>query len=489
MTLDPAQTVWESLPPELLSRFFIDGGWRVPDSDALCDIVSPSTGQPVLSLPAGQVADMEAAVGSARLAFDKGPWRQMTYQERGLVLRKIARQLRDLGDLPSRLYTAQVAAPIGFASVMAGAGADCFELYADLAEMLPNSETRAMAYGRAEVFYEPCGVAAVITPWNAPLALFSMSVAAALLAGCSVVSKPSPEAPLDALLVAWCAANAGLPPGVLNVVTGGRNAGDFLVRDPRVDKISFTGSSAVGKQIAGIAADRMARVTLELGGKSAAIILPDADIGQAFEHIVPWSMPFSGQICFALTRLLVPRNRAEEITSAYIDAVRSIKLGDPWDATTQMGPVVSAKQRDRILNYIEQGRAQGASLLTGGVSPAKFSSGFFIEPTVFGNVHPGMTIAQEEIFGPLVSIISYEDEEDAIRIANDTKYGLNGAVFAKDAERAMRTAMRIRSGSVSVNTMNIQVAAPIGGFKESGIGRVGGIEGLRSFEETKAIYS
>lgn len=488
MTLDPTRGVWDSLPPETVSRFFIAGDWRAPSSDNVLNLVAPTTGRLALSLPAGTPRDMDAAVAAARVAFDEGPWRRMAYRERGRVLRETARRLRALGDLPARLYTAQVAAPISFAGAMAGVGADCFDLYADLAETLPESESRGVSFGRADVIYEPSGVAAVITPWNAPLALFSMSVAAALLAGCSVVSKPSPEAPLDALLVAWCAAAAGLPPGVLNVVPGGRDAGEFLVRDLRVDKISFTGSNMVGRQIAAIGADRLARVTLELGGKSAAVILPDADLGQALEHIVPWSMPFSGQICFALTRLLVPRSRADEISSAYVDAVLSITLGDPWDAATQMGPVVNARQRDRILSYIDQGRSGGATLLAGGGVPAGFDRGFFVEPTIFGNVGPEMAIAQDEIFGPVVSIISYDDDGDAIRLANDTKFGLNGAVFAKDFDRAMSAARRIRSGSVSVNTMNMQVAAPIGGFKQSGIGRVGGTEGLRSFQEAKTIY-
>lgn len=486
---DPVKAVWGALPPELLSKFYIDGGWHNPTSGTRIEIVSPVTERPVLNVPGGGINDIDTAIAAARQAFDEGSWPRMTFRQRGAILGKIAAELRALGDLPSCLYTAQVGAPISFARMTVGAGADAFEYYAGLAGTLSASEERSVAHGQATVRTEPGGVAAIITPWNAPLALFSLSVAAALLAGCTVVSKPAPETPLDALLVGWCASRAGLPPGVLNIVPADRDAGTHMIRDTRIDKISFTGSTEAGRFVAQAGAERAVRVTLELGGKSAAIILPDADIDAALQHIVPWSMPFSGQICFSLTRLLVPEERAQEITDAYVEAVRGIALGDPWDPATQMGPVVSARQFNRVNRYIELGSSQGARLLTGGRKPAGFDRGYFIEPTVFDAVHPDMTIAREEIFGPVVSVIRYRDEEDAIRIANATPYGLSGAIFGADAARAMDVALQVRSGAVSVNTMNYQVAVPNGGVKQSGIGRVGGVEGLQAYQESKTIYS
>jgi aldehyde dehydrogenase (NAD+) len=338
------------------------------------------------------------------------------------------------------------------------------------------------------VVKEPVGVVAAITPWNAPLVLLCYKVAPALAAGCTVVSKPSPETPLDAHVLAECIESAGLPAGVFNVVPAGREIGDYLVRHPRIDKVSFTGSSAAGRHIAEVCAGRLARTSFELGGKSAAIVLEDADIGKMLQSLVPFSMPITGQVCFSLTRVLVPQSRAREVLDAYVTAVRGMKVGDPFEAETQMGPLAMERQLKRVQGYIAKGRDEGARLVTGGGRPRGLDRGYFVEPTVFADVDSRMTIAQEEIFGPVVSFIRYDGLDEAVRKANDTIYGLHGAVYTADAEQGYEVARRVRSGSVTVNGLIVDPKMPFGGFKQSGIGREGGIEGLDPYFETKTIY-
>jgi aldehyde dehydrogenase (NAD+) len=329
---------------------------------------------------------------------------------------------------------------------------------------------------------------AAITPWNAPMVLLCYKVAAALAAGCTVVAKPAPETPMDAYLLAECIEAAGLPPGVFNVVPAGRETGDYLIRHAGIDKISFTGSTAAGRHIAGVAAERMTRASFELGGKSAAIVLDDADIGQVLGSLVPFSMPITGQVCFSLTRVLAPKSRLEEVLEAYTGAVSQVKVGDPQDAATQMGPLTMRRQLDRVQGYIAKGRGEGAKLVLGGGRPKGFDRGWYVEPTVFTNVDTKMTIAQEEIFGPVVSFIAYDDVDDAVAKANDTIYGLHGAVYSADTERGYAVARRMRSGSVTVNGMVVDPKMPFGGFKQSGIGREGGVEGLELYFELKTVY-
>jgi aldehyde dehydrogenase (NAD+) len=318
--------------------------------------------------------------------------------------------------------------------------------------------------------------------------LLCYKVAAALAAGCTVVAKPSPETPMDAYLVAECIEAAGLPAGTFNVIPAGREVGDLLIRHPGIDKISFTGSTQAGRHIGAVAAERLVRTSFELGGKSAAIFLEDADVAQALKSVVPYSMPITGQVCFSLTRLLVPRSRSAEITDAYLEAVSKIRVGDPFADGVNMGPLTMQRQLERVQAYIAKGIEEGARLRTGGGRPAGFDSGWFIEPTVFDQVTPEMTIAQEEIFGPVVSIIEYDDVDDAVRIANGTIYGLHGAVFSASNENALAVARRIRSGSVTVNGLVVDCTMPFGGFKQSGCGREGGIEGIEPYLETKTIY-
>jgi aldehyde dehydrogenase (NAD+) len=320
------------------------------------------------------------------------------------------------------------------------------------------------------------------------LILLCYKVAAALAAGCTVVSKPSPETPADAYILAECVHEAGVPAGVFNVVPAGREVGDYLIRHPGVDKISFTGSTAAGKHIAEVAARRLTRTSFELGGKSAAIVLPSADMSQVLKSLVPFSMPITGQACFSLTRILAPRPRQQEVAEAYISVIRQVRVGDPFEEPTQMGPLAMARQLERVRGYIETGKRDGAKLALGGGRPESLRRGYFIEPTVFTDVDSRMKIAQEEIFGPVVSVIAYDTIEDAVRIANDTCYGLHGAVYTADPEEGYAIARRIRAGSVGINGLIVDPKMPFGGYKESGMGREGGIEGLDPYFELKTIY-
>ena len=314
------------------------------------------------------------------------------------------------------------------------------DYYAGLIETYAFEDTRKTAYGVAQVIREPVGVAALITPWNATLPILSYKLAAALAAGCTVVIKSSPETPFDALLLAECAQAAGFPPGVINVITADREGGAYLVASPGVNKVSFTGSTAAGKSIAKTCIDRMARFTLELGGKSAAILLDDIDLGATLGGLAPFTMPFSGQICFAQTRILAPRSRLDEIVGAYAGAMSGLTVGDPWSEQTHLGPVSGKQQMSRVLNYIEKGKAEGARLVAGGARSAGFDKGFYIQPTVFTDVSPEMTVAREEIFGPVVVVMPYDDVDDAVRISNASDYGLSGTVFSADPERAYQVA-------------------------------------------------
>ena len=468
---------------------FLNGVWAPPAGKEKLSVISPVTEEAIMTFPDGTPADMDRAVASARAAFDTGPWPRLSPQERGAMLLKVAAVLqRRLPELAAA-WTAQVGAPISLTQYASTQAPGLFEYYGKMIQNYPVVDERKRDDGRvARVVNEPVGVVAAITPWNAPMVLLCYKVAPALAAGCTVVSKPAPETPMDAYLLAECIEEAGLPPGVFNVVPAGRETGDYLIRHPGVDKISFTGSTAAGRQIMAACAARMARCSFELGGKSAAVVLEDADVGQVLQSLVPFSMPITGQVCFSLTRVLVPRSRATEIRDAYVGAVGKMKVGDPFDAATHMGPLTMKRQLDRVQGYIEKGRREGARLVCGGGRPEHLKKGYFIEPTVFADVDTRMTIAQEEIFGPVVSFITYENIDDAVAKANDTMYGLHGAIYTADPERGYHVARRVRSGSLTVNGMIVDYKMPFGGFKQSGIGREGGIEGLENYFEAKTIY-
>jgi aldehyde dehydrogenase (NAD+) len=469
--------------------FYINGEWVKPAGEQVLEVVSPHSEEVFMTFAEGSPADMDKAVAAARHAFDETEWPRLPASVRAGYLRKIAAELRRRHPELAEAWTAQVGAPISFTNYASGQAATLFDFYADEIEKYPIVDERQRDDGRvARVVSEPVGVVAAITPWNAPLVLLCYKVAPALAAGCTVVVKPSPETPIDAHIVAECAAVAGLPPGVLNVVPAGRETGDYLIRHPGIDKVSFTGSTAAGKHIAGVCADRLARVSLELGGKSAAIVLEDADLDQALQSLVPFSMPITGQVCFSLTRVLVPQSRKQEVLDAYVGAVRSLNVGDPFEKSTHLGPLTMARHLERVQGYIQSGIDQGAKLVTGGGRPKHLNSGFYIEPTVFTDVEPSMKIFQEEIFGPVVSFIGYDDEADAVRKANNTVYGLHGAVYTADPERGFDMARRVRSGSLTVNGMIVDPKMPFGGFKQSGIGREGGVEGLELYFEPKTVY-
>ena len=475
--------------PKAPERFFIGGQWLEPISTQRLKVVSPVTEELLFAYPEAGQADIDRAVWAARDAFDNGPWPVMAASERARYLRKVADVItRRLDDI-AMAWTTQVGAPIGLTKKLVGQNATLFNYYADLIETYPFVDQRARDDGgKVKVVKEPVGVCAAITPWNAPMVLLSYKIAAGLAAGCTFVAKPSPETPLEAYILAEAIEEAGLPAGVFNLVPAGREGGDYLVRHKGIDKVAFTGSTAAGKHIAAVCAERLARVSLELGGKSAAILLDDADFAAALPSLMVYSMPITGQVCFSLTRILVPESRKQEFVDLYVGAVKTIKVGDPFDPATQMGPLTMERQRARVEGYIAAGRAEGARIACGGGRPAGLNRGFYVEPTVFVDVDAHMKIAQEEIFGPVMSVIGYSDEEDAVRKANNSVYGLNASVYARDAERAYAVARRVRSGNVTVNGMIVDPKQPFGGFKQSGVGREGGPEGLDNYLETKTIH-
>ncbi|MCB4769460.1 aldehyde dehydrogenase [Ancylobacter sp. Lp-2] len=480
--------ITDELTPKLLECFFINGAWVAGHSGRRAAVIHPATEATVFEVALADTSDMDRAIAAARHAFDHGPWPTMSAGERAQLLARLADRLALRSDLLARLATAQVGMPISFAEILVQAGLARYRYYAELAASYAFEDRRPTARGHARVRREPVGVAALIAPWNAAFPVTAQKVGAALAAGCTCIVKSPVESPVEGLILAECAMEAGLPPGVLNVVTADRPESAYLVASPEVDKISFTGSVAAGRQIGLSAADRMARVTLELGGKSAAIFLEDVDLAAALPALAPFTMPFAGQICFAQTRILAPQSRLDEVVAAYAGIVGTLRLGDPWDRQTQVGPVLNARQRDRVLGYIAEGRDEGARIVLGGGQPAGFNRGYFIEPTVFVDVTPQMAIAREEIFGPVVTVQGYADEEEAIQIANDSELGLSGSVYGRDVEHAYEIACRIRTGQVGINGMELAPSVPFGGYKSSGLGREGGPEGLEAFLETKAVF-
>ncbi len=477
-----------AVPLRHVDRFFIDGQWVAPSTDATFEVIDSSTERVYFRVPEAQPADIDRAVVAARRAFDEGPWPTMSHASRAEFLRGMANGLRERAEDIGQIWPRESGALYVMATRGAAGIAASFDYYAGLADTFPFEERAQPQMGEFGLLVrEPVGVVGAIIPWNAPIGLITYKLAPALLAGCTVILKCSPEAPGDAYVVAEIAEAIGLPAGVLNVVTADRDVSELLVRDERVDKITFTGSTAAGQRIASICGERIARCTLELGGKSAALILDDMDLGAAAATLARAECSLSGQVCSSLTRIVVTRGRHDEMVEALAGAFSQVRVGDPFDPATQMGPLVSGRQRDRVQGYIAKGVEQGATLVTGGGRPKDLDRGYYVEPTVFGNVDNRSVIAQEEIFGPVLSVIPVDDEEQAVAVANDTPYGLNASVFTQDVDRARQVARRLRSGTVGHNAFRTDFGIAFGGFKRSGIGREGGTEGLLPFLETKTV--
>ena len=465
-------------------RFFINGQWASPSSKETIDVHNAGTGEVMGKVPAGTEKDIEAAVAAARAALEG--WSSTPAAKRAEYLQKISDGLKARAAELGSIIAQEVGMPIKLAGrIQAGLPIANFANYAKILGEFSFEEKK----GNSLVVREPVGVVGAITPWNYPLHQIALKVAPALAAGCTVVLKPSEVAPFNAFILAEVIEAAGLPKGVFNVVTGfGPAAGEALVKHPQVDMISFTGSTRAGKRISEVAAATVKRVALELGGKSASVILEDADLAAAVKGTVNGCYLNSGQTCTALTRMLVPASLYEEAAKLAVEAAKAFTLGDPMSEATRLGPLSSQMQLERVRSFIKKGVEEGADLLTGGADkPEGVPGGYFVKPTIFGKVKNSMTIAQEEIFGPVLSIIPYKDEEDAIRIANDSPYGLAGAVWSKDEGRAQKVARRIRAGQIDVNGGAFNMNAPFGGFKQSGRGREAGVYGLEEFLEYKSL--
>jgi len=477
------------LPISHPGAFFIDGQWVAPSTPDRIEVIEAATEEPYFSVAEARVADVARAVAAARRAFDEGPWPRMAPQERGAYLRAFAAEMRKRFDDVTELWPRETGVIARIVPAVMEEVPMAFTYYADLTETYPFEQERPTTSGRGfgMLVAEPVGVVGAIIPWNTPMHLAAWKLAPALAAGCTVIVKASPEAPGSAYIIAEIAEKIGLPAGVVNVITADREASEALVTDRRVDKITFTGSTAVGKRIGGIMAERVGRYTLELGGKSAAIILDDMDIAEAAASLTSSACFVSGQICASLTRMIVPRQRHDALLEALAEGFSRVKLGNPFDASVDMGPVASARQRERILGYVQIGKDEGATLAFGGKRPQGLDRGWFVEPTVFGNVDNGSRLAQEEIFGPVVSVIAAADEEDAIRLANESPFGLNASVFTHDAEKALAVSRRLRTGTVGQNGNRADFGIGFGGFKESGVGREGGVAGLLPYLENKTV--
>ena len=470
-------------------RLYIGGEWVAPSTGAVLTVISPTTETPFITVAEAVAADIDRAVAAARLAFDHGPWPFMAPAERAAIMRRLAEKIRERSDAISIAWPNEMGILRAAASAGTAAAANALDDYTGLAGTFGFEERHTPRRGGAIGLWvrEPVGVVGAIIPWNAPLTLLAHKLGPALLAGCCIVVKASPEAPTVPLMVAEMAEEIGLPPGVINVLTADREASEHLVRHPGVDKISFTGSSATGRRIGSICGGRMARFTLELGGKSAAVILDDYDIETAARAICGPAVFMTGQACSSLTRIVVTRRRHDAMVAALSACFAAVKVGDPLDPASGMGPVAMRRQRDRIEALMQQGIAEGAVPACGGGRPAHLARGFFIEPTVFGHVGNDTTLAREEIFGPVLSVVAADDEAQAIDIANDTVFGLNNSVFTEDVDRAYAVARRLRSGTVGHNVWRTDFSLSFGGFKQSGIGREGILEGLLPYLESKSV--
>jgi aldehyde dehydrogenase (NAD+) len=469
--------------------FFIGGEMVAPSGPDRIEVVEPATEGVLGSCPAGQEADMDRAVAAAREAFDHGPWPRMSPGERADAIARLSVALQARAADIAEVITRENGSPSSW-SIMGQVFSSTMVLdsYVDITKNFTWEEQRQGALSPVTVRKVPVGVCAGIIPWNVPLFISVLKLGPALSAGCTIVLKPAPDTPLDSYLLAEAVVEAEIPPGVVNIVPADRGPSEHLVRHPGIDKVSFTGSVAAGRKIGAICGEQLKRMTLELGGKSAAIILDDVDLEAAMPNLLASGLMNNGQVCGAQSRLLISRAKYDEFVDAIGQAMEAMPVGDPLDPATAIGPLVNASQRDRVKGYQQLGVDEGATVVTGGGQPD--GPGYFIEPTLFANATNDMRIAREEIFGPVLTAIPYDDEADAVRIANDSDMGLCGSVWSADVDHAEELAKQVRTGVVTINSqMILDMKAPFGGFKSSGIGRELGPEGIEPYTELQTIIS
>lgn len=469
---------------------YIDGAWKKSAGGQMLPVISPTTEERIGTIPLATPIDVDQAVAAANRALRSPEWGALEPEKRSRILMRFAEELEKNSADRAALTTIQNGMPISIATAAEGAApVGLVQYYAALAAATPREERRPRVDGTGETLVrrEPIGVVAAIVPWNFPQVLTMFKLAPALAAGCTVVVKPAPETTLDALELAATAERAGLPAGVINIVTGGADIGEYLVAHPGVHKVAFTGSTAAGRRIGEVCGKLLRPATLELGGKSAAIVLDDADLAATVQGLATASLLNTGQTCHLSTRILAPRTHHDAVVEALTGLVSALPVGDPLDPATYIGPLVSSKQRQRVESYIELGKASGATLAAGGGRPDR-DKGWFVEPTVFAGVDNDSKIAREEIFGPVLSVIPYDDVEHAITLANDSEYGLGGTIWTSDQEKGLDIARRVETGSVGINFYDMDAGAPFGGVKSSGLGRELGPEGLTPYFALKSIY-
>ncbi|MBY6685604.1 aldehyde dehydrogenase [Rhodococcus sp. BP-149] len=472
------------------TKFFIDGVWADPVHLELRDQIEASTGERIGVAALGGEADIDVAVRAARRALDDGPWGRTTAAERATVMRAFADALDARAGDTASLVSRENGMILGLSQALnGGAPGALLRMYADIVESLPLEDVRPSQAGSTIVRRVPVGVVGAIAPWNFPQALAMFKIAPALAAGCTVVLKPSPETALDSYVFADAAIEAGLPAGVLNIVLGDRDAGASLVSHPLVDKIAFTGSTEAGRSIAAECGRLLRRSTLELGGKSAALVLDDVNIDTLVAGLDNSSFLNNSQTCTTQSRILIARSRYEEVVDAVANFADSYVLGDPLDPAVTMGPMATSTHRDKVLGYIDIAKDSNARLVTGGGRPEGLDRGWFVQPTVFADVDNSDRLAREEVFGPVMALMPFDDDDDAVRIANDSNYGLGGSVWSADEDRALAVARRVRTGTIGLNYYTLDLGAPFGGFKDSGLGRELGPEGINAYFEYQSVYA
>jgi acyl-CoA reductase-like NAD-dependent aldehyde dehydrogenase len=468
-------------------RLFISGEWVEPSTDATVEVLNPADGSVVAEVAEPSIADADRAVAAARQAFEEGPWPTMPVEERVAICRRFAAAIEARGEEIGRAWTIESGAPIGYSGIMGGVAAGIWQHVLSLAPTLQFEERRTSDTGDVLIRREPVGTVLAILTYNGPVNLMGMKVFPALVAGCPVVVKPAVESQLTMRLIADCATDAGFPAGVLSVLAGDVEVSKHLVGHEGIDMIAMTGGTEIAIDVVSRSAGRLARTALELGGKSPAIIAEDADLDDVAVSLVPGATAHCGQVCVALSRILAPRSRYEEVVDYLAEKWRNIRVGDPMDPSTEVGPLANARALARAESYVESALADGAKVVVGGGRPEGFDEGFYFEPTLLRDVENSMEVAQEEVFGPVTCVIAYDDIDDAVRIANDSKYGLAASVYSRDSDAAVQIARRIRSGTVAINIAGVCMTEPFGGVKQSGWGRECGTEGIFEFTEIKQI--